>query len=65
MTHTIKNLKRGTVLVINGEPRELLGKPQKAIDGTYRVSYQCVTTGKGGACYLTAAQLVEISEVAR
>lgn len=60
---TMKNMKRGTVVVIGGEPRELLGKPQKAIDGTYRVSYQCVLTGKGGASYLTEAQLVEMSEV--
>lgn len=61
----MKNLKRGTVVVINGEPRELLGKPQKAIDGTYRVSYQCVLTGKSGACYLTEAQIIEMSGAAR
>lgn len=62
---TLKNLKRGTVVVIGGEPRELLGKPQKAIDGTYRVSSQCVLTGKAGASYLTEAELANMSEVPR
>lgn len=56
----LSKLKRGTTVVINGEPCGLTSKPKKAIDGTWIVFYDNLATGKTAYAYLTEAELTDI-----
>ena len=41
----MSNLKKGMLVMLDGQPRILDGKPKKAIDGTWLVFYSDVFSG--------------------
>jgi len=57
-------LKRGTIVLINGEPCGITSKPKKAIDGTWIVFHQRLATGKSTYAYLTDAELADVAATA-
>lgn len=52
-------MKRGTIVLINGEPCGLTSKPKKAIDGTWIVFHKNLATGENAYVYLTDIELAD------
>jgi len=62
---TPAKMKRGTIVLINGEPCGLTGKPKRAIDGTWIVFHQNLATGENTYVYLTDAELADAAATAK
>jgi len=58
-------MKRGTIVLIDGEPCGLTGRPKRAIDGTWIVFHENLATGENTYVYLTDAELADASAAAK
>jgi len=61
----LNKMKRGTIVLINGEPCGLTGKPKRAIDGTWIVFHQNLATGENSYVYLTDAELADAAATSK